>query len=362
MKASGGATFQPGTPENTECISGGMRNRLADWRCWPWVAALIAAACSAPVFINGGPTPCADWPAWWSLCHFMKCEIVPEQRWLWDVIWSQGNGGMVIGGPYSLPFISALATELPGLYYTRSEANIHDFCRPSYFGSVPHLARPWCPRLIACVAGLVVLLRTIDLVNDGMWYDTASVAMALLFAVILSRHLRHPAAGSWTMACLLLTMALYTHPLGAVLGCSCWLGAFVHSAVHRSAGDPGRLATLALILLTSMLLAAPQLAALAESSNTKVNSATLYTAPVGSFKPAASDAMRLCAIVSIPAVIRLRRQDEPLSWMLACGLLAGSAIYLQVPSWLPEACSLVVRLTEYSDRLMMCSIHYSSSS
>ena len=329
-----------------------MDTKVLDWRYWPWGMAVLVLGLSMPVLLSTGPMLCLDWPAWWSICHSMKSEIVPEQKWLWGVLWSQGNGGMVLGGNYSLCIIAPwLLSYLVSV--TTAQKVIFVISVELVAVAAYCTARESTSRLIACVAGLLVLLRTIGLINRGMWYDSVSIALALLLVVALSRFLKRPTAGNWLFGCLMLTLAVYSHPLGGILGCTCWLAAFVYAVGHRSrCGQARLLVALVLIPVTGMLLAAPQLLSMAETAGAGATTAAESDASsMDPFKPKATDAIRLCLLlVAIPGARQLWRRDRLLAYMIFFGLLAGSAIYLHIPAQLPRGTPFRQDLSLYWDR------------
>ena len=189
-----------------------MNTKLLDWHYWPWVMAALVLGVSMPVLLSSGPMLCVDWPVWWSICHSMKSEIVPEQKWLWGVLWSQGNGGMVLGKSYSMCIIVPwLLSYLVSV--TMAQKVIFVVSAELVAVAAYYTARESTSRLIACVAGLLVLLCTIGLITQGMWYDSVSIALALMLLVALSRFLQRPTAGNWVFGCLMLMMAVYCHPL-----------------------------------------------------------------------------------------------------------------------------------------------------
>ncbi len=329
-----------------------MNTKLPDWHCWSWVMAALVLGVSLPVLLSRGPMLCLDWPVWWSICHSMKSEIVLEQKWLWGVLWSQGNGGMVLGKSYSLciivpwllSYLVSVTTAQKVIFVVSAElVAVAAYCT----------ARESTSRLIACVAGLLVLLRTIGLITTGMWYNSVSIALALMLSVALSRFLQRPTAGNWVFGCLMLVIAVYCHPLGAILGCAFWLAAFVYAVGHRSRCAQTRLlGALVLIPVTALLLAAPQLLSMVENVGAGADlAAGSDAASIESFTPTASDALRLCGLlVSIPGVRQLWRRDRVLAYMILFGLLAGYAIYLQMPARLPPGTPFRQDLSEYSDR------------
>ena len=214
-------------------------------------------------------------------------------------------------------------------------------------------ARRWSARLLAAVAGLIVLLQSMTLVNMGMWYNVASVALALLFLIGLARFLERPTAGRWIFACLMLTLATYCHPLGAIMGCTCWLGAFAHEAVHRPRhGRAGMLAALLFIPMTGMLLAAPQLLPLLEGSTASPKGAIASSAlTVRPFQPGARDLVKLAALLaSLPAMRYMWKYDKLYLFMFVSALLGAAALHVQLPAWLPVGTPFRWGLVEYAER------------
>lgn len=327
-----------------------MNDRVLEGRYWPWMTAALAASTCISVLLHGGPILRGDWPVWWSICHSMQSEIVPQQRWLWGVLWAEGDGGLVLGTTYSLAIIVPWM-----LSYVVSVTAAQKFLLLASYELVA-LSAYWvarmigCPRQVAALAGLFVLLQSMDMINSGAWYDLASVGLALLFLVGLLRFLERPAVGRWIFACLMLTLAIYGHPLGAILGCACGSGAFAYELANRSRqGRDGRLVALLLIAAAGLLLAAPQLLSLAEKA---MAPATHGFAPTPRlYRPKPLDLVRLCGILfSIPTITSMWHRSRLTSYIFFAGLLGVAAIYLKVPAWLPRGTPLRGFLIEFDFR------------
>lgn len=322
-------------------------------KSWPAAMALVIGLICAPIFLNPGPLVCLDWPVWWSVTKSMNEEIVPQQRWFWGVLWADGNGGTIQGELYSAAIVLPwLLSQLVSV--TVAQKLIYLFTAECLALSGYCFARCFAPRLIACIVGMLVMLRNIDLANDGMWYDSFSIAAALLFAAAAARFIETTKAVYWVTACLAIAASAYSHPLGTIVASAAWFGMVTYVCFRPELRRRAVLTVgLALIPIVSILLASPQVIVLSEYAR----SAADPQAKLGNlgiqrgFEPAWADFARILVLIAVIPGMKLLWSRRRL-WFsaVAVALAVGVAIYTRLPGLLPSGFPFRNGLLDYSDR------------
>jgi hypothetical protein len=228
---------------------------------------LYALLVFSPCVVNPGPLLQTDQPMWAATAHLWSTEVIPTQGWIWGTVTDRAGAGQVMGELYSLSII--LPALLHGVLDIDTSVKVSMVISAITFMLGMFLAASLClPRRYALLAAVMVLNPVFDNLVSGMWYNYFSLGLALSFWYLCDGFLHNPKA-IWrpVVGACLLALSVYSHPVGLVLCLTIW-ASYLFLGITDPHVSPRRCGfVFSAMLLSGVLLAAPQIFALLGISN-----------------------------------------------------------------------------------------------
>ena len=226
------------------------------------IVCAIAAALFFPVLANPGAPLAVDQPAWTSIAHLLRTEVIPDQGWFVGAFLPSFNAGQVVGSSYSLNlmilwllnlvFPPEIASKVPCLLTAMVLA-----------AGIFLVARREAGRFASGFAAVLSVVACGELILQGMWYDVMSVGMAFILWRIFQPGTDDWSGRRWLVATLLFGATIYMHPIGTIAATVIWAATLLHMLLRdRSALNVRSLILVAAIFPCALMLAAPQVAGL----------------------------------------------------------------------------------------------------
>ena len=258
--------------DNSDLSSKVPLDFLADrrWKIFaPGVLFTIIIGLFAPLFLNPGTHLITDQPMWTAFTKVLQEEILPEQKWFWGILSDRENAGLTMGESYSLNIILFSVFSL----FLSADASVKIFLLISvlFFSMAFYfVCRKMMNPIFSAVAALFVFVAIHQNAIKGMGYSHLSMGFAFCFWIISIRFFSSPNPRLWILSVILLSLTIYAHPLGFILGSVIWITLLVFGILTRSTQVSGiKLAVYALIPIVAILLAGPQIWAMMSSSTEK---------------------------------------------------------------------------------------------
>lgn len=326
-----------------------LLRRACDSR-WGLILFASLAALAWPVFVEKGLIVQCDYPSWASVVNMFDAEVLPQCRWTWAVPFPRLNAGEILGQPYSLGIIVPwLLTRVVSLEWALKLTIV-----------VTHLtlglglylfAAPKSNRFAACLAGCLCVLENLSHVNQGMWYNSFSIGLAFLFLAFLERFAASGQPRHWMAAVVLLALAAYAHPLGALMAGTGWLGGLASQLAARPRAKATTLFAVLGIPLLAAGLAFPQIAGMVVGSPLSgVGTIAYHGDPFGRLWRGLDLAILAGGLHGLYCAVM--RRDRAL-WIIVPPLLAGYMVYWNLPAAVPFDFPLKQGLMGFAERFRL---------
>lgn len=220
-----------------------------------------------PMFLNDGSLINTDQPMWTTITYLMKHNIIPEQKWFWNIITDRENAGYLMGGNYSLNLIILWLTS--HLFNPALSVKIFLFlCVLSIIISIYFVSS----KISNPIIGIITAFLSIPIIfldaNTGMCYTYLSFSFALLFWLSSLKFLKSFSAKYWMLSVLLTTLSIYTHPIGFISCLSIWISLLLFALRNRKFKPFDKITALYFVIpFISLLLSAPQIFAVLFSTS-----------------------------------------------------------------------------------------------
>jgi hypothetical protein len=233
-----------------------------------WAAAIILLVTIGFIrmLINRGEALQVDLPAWTSITHLLRTEVIPDQKWFWGALSQREEAGMVLGEAYSLALIlpwvlSFLVTPALAIKLACWLAAL--LLSLGFYFLAVRTSRP----LFSFLGALYVFIMSFYNITDGMWYNQFSIALALWFWLALEQYLKQESDRYWILSIFLFTLTIYCHPIGLLGAIAIWASTFIHF-INLNKARRNRFVFIKFLSIPviSVMLAAPQIIAIFSSS------------------------------------------------------------------------------------------------
>lgn len=216
----------------------------------------------APMFLNEGSLITTDQPMWTTFTYLMKREIIPDQKWFWNVITDRENAGLVMGHSYSLNIISLWL--LTHVFSPVLSVKIFLFlCALSITVSIYFVSSKLSNPIIGVIPALLSIPVFFLNANEGMCYSYLSFSFALLFWFSSLKFFESLFSKYWILSVLLTTLSIYTHPIGFIACLSIWVSLLLFVVGNKEVKPLNKVAVVYFIIpFISLLLSAPQIFAM----------------------------------------------------------------------------------------------------
>lgn len=341
-----------------------MLSSLVNFKYYPVVLTLLICAIFLPIFLNSGPLLEVDQPVWTSIAYLLKTEIVPEQKWFWGIHVSQENAGLTLGENYSFSLIILwvlsilfeviLAVKIATLFSALILAL-------SFYYLAINFSRP----VFAAIAAFIFVSGTYGYITDGMWYHSIAIAFSLLFFNFIVKYLKDQKIVSWLLSLAFLLLSFYTHPIGALGSVFVWFVLFIYILFSRDIIlRKETILSFLLLLISSILLAAPQWLALLQPGRTLYSFGELpldfkdFRSFVGlllNLNLLDTRFQILIILTSISSFFFLKLKKKTWIFPLFGIYIMGIFIVLRLPKFLPIDISFLNELLFFSKRFQFLS-------
>ena len=230
-----------------------------------------------PAFMDETSLIRTDQPMWTSFTHLLKHEIFPDQKWFWGIITDRENAGLSMGHSYSLNII--LLWILSHVFNPATSVKIILFISLlSLTISVYFVSSKLTDPLLAIIPALLIIPIIFPLAARGMAYSHLSLSFALFFWLSSLKFLKTFGSKDWLISVLLVTFAVYAHPVGSITCMAIW-AALIFSTVINKSHKPLRKVTLLYFFIPflSIILAAPQTYSLFFTGSRKISQSKQYS-------------------------------------------------------------------------------------
>ena len=213
----------------------------------------------APMFLHEGSLIQMDQPMWTAFTYLMKKEIIPDQKWFWNIITDRENAGLILGGPYSLNLIVMWLLT----HFFNPALSVKIFlllCVLSITVSIYFFSSKYLNPVIGIITALLIIPVIFKNANNGMCYSYLSFSFAFLFWISSLKFLKSISTTYWMLSVILITLSLYTHPIGIIASLSIWISLLTLELKDRKFKSCDKVLVLYFIIpFISLLLAAPQI-------------------------------------------------------------------------------------------------------
>ena len=200
----------------------------------------------------------SDQPMWTAFTHVIKHEVFPDQKWFWGIITDKENAGLTMGKSYSLNII--LLWILSHIFNPATSVKIILFISLlSLSISLYFVSAKLTDPLFAIIPALLSIPIIFPLAARGMAYSHLSLSFALFFWLSSLKYLKKFRSKDWLISVLLVTIAIYAHPIGFLTCMAIWT-ALIFCTVRNKCQKPLRRVTVLYFIIPflSIMLASPQ--------------------------------------------------------------------------------------------------------
>ena len=231
------------------------------------IVCAIAAALFFPVLANPGAPLAVDQPAWTSIAHLLRTEVIPDQSWFVGAFLPSFNAGQVVGSSYSLNLM--ILWLLNFIFPPEIASKVPCLLTAVVLAAGMYLvARSVTGHFAAGLAAVLSVVACGELILQGMWYDVMSVGMAFILWRLFQVGEAAWSGKRWLIATLLFGATIYMHPIGTIAATVIWAATLLHMLLRdRSALSVRTVILVAAIFPCALMLAAPQVAGLLGNSH-----------------------------------------------------------------------------------------------
>jgi hypothetical protein len=224
---------------------------------FPIFAFILLTILLRPILLDETPLLRWDQPMWASFTHVMKHEVISDQKWFWNTVTDRENAGLEMGQAYSLNII--LLWLLSHIFTPATSVKVlllislASLTISLYLISV-QLTNP----LFAIIPALLCIPIILPLAASGMAYSHLSLSFALFFWLSSLKMLKRFRSKDWLISVLLVTIAIYAHPMGFIACMVIWFTLLFCFVTNKYQKSLRKVTVLYFIIpLISLMLASP---------------------------------------------------------------------------------------------------------